>query len=383
MKHTILQISLLISMPFISMAQQTINYNILVDGEQREFILYVPASYNPSTSVPMVFSFHGLGGNAQAQMEDHDFRPVADTAGFIVAHPQGQPIAGPALGWNFGDPSLQDDVLFTSEMFDTIAADYNINPSRVYACGMSFGGFFSVFLAGQLSNEIAAVASVAGTILNNVPESLIAPTRPIALLQIHGTNDNNVPYSGNQAAKSVQHVLDLFVNHNNCNVTPSITTLPNLDPNDGSTVEHYVYPNGDDGTTVEHLKIIGGGHTWPDENTTAQNVNRDINGCVEIWRFFSKYDMNGYIGPPLNIESINDISNISVYPNPAQENIIIETKTPIKSIRIFNNLGQEFNLPAIFYQDKIQIDIRNIPTGIYYISLAHDSGIFKSTFIKQ
>ncbi len=314
----ILKILLVSSIPFFTMAQQTMNYTITVNSVQREFILYVPASYNSSTSVPLVFSFHGLGGTAQAQMQDHDFRPIADTAGFIVAHPQGQPVAGPALGWNFGNPDLQNDVLFTSQMIDAIAADFNINLDRVYACGMSFGGFFSVFLAGQLSNEIAAVASVAGTILNNVPDSMIAPTRPIALLEIHGTNDNNVPYNGNQAAKSVQHVLDLFVNHNNCDATPSITTLPNLDPNDGSTVEHYVYENGDDGTTVEHLKITGGGHTWPDENTDAQNVNRDINGCVEIWNFFSKYDINGAIGSLSINEAINDLPKIAVYPNPAQ-----------------------------------------------------------------
>ena len=141
----------LLLLPFFSRAQQTINYSILVDSVQREFILYVPDSYNENTSVPLVFSFHGLGGNAQAQMEDHDFRPVADTAGFIVAYPLGEPVLGPARGWNFGNESLPDDVLFTSEMIDTIATDFNINLERVYACGMSFGGFFSVFLAGQLS----------------------------------------------------------------------------------------------------------------------------------------------------------------------------------------------------------------------------------------
>ena len=379
----ILKILFIVSMPYFSMAQQTINYTITVNSVQRQFILYVPASYSASTSVPLVFSFHGLGGTAQAQMEDHDFRPVADTAGFIIAHPLGQPVAGPALGWNFGNPALQNDILFTSQMIDTIAADYNINLDRVYACGMSFGGFFSVFLAGQLSNEIAAVASVAGTILNNVPDSMIAPTRPIALLQIHGTNDNNVPYSGNQAAKSVQHVLDLFVNHNNCDTTPTFTALPNTNPNDGSTVEHYIYANGDDGTTVENLKIIGGGHTWPDENTTAQNVNRDINGCVEIWNFFSKFDMNGFIGSLSNADSIYGHSNISVYPNPAKENITIETNKTFKNIRIFNNLGQEFNLPTSRFEEKIHIDINSIPSGFYFISLAHDSGMFKSTFIKQ
>lgn len=380
----ILSILMLASLPFITRAQQTINYTILVDSEPREFILYVPASYNGNTSVPLVFSFHGLGGNAQAQMDDHDFRPVADTAGFIVAHPLGAPIIGPGLrGWNFGNDSLPDDVLFTSEMIDTIAADFNINLDRVYACGMSFGGFFSVFLAGQLSDKIASIASVAGTILNNIPDSMIAPTRPIAFLEIHGTNDNNVAYNGSQAARSVQYVLDRFVDFNNCDTIPSITSLPDINPNDGSTVERFVYANGDNGTTVEHLKINGGRHTWPDENTNAQGVNRDINGCVEIWKFFSRFDINGSLGSPLRIESITALPAISVYPNPAREEIFIEIKNPKKEARIYNYSGQELILPTRLEDGKIRIDVGGIPAGFYILSIADDNGFFTSSFFKQ
>lgn len=365
-------------------AQQTINYSILVDSVQREFILYVPASYNGAASVPLIFSFHGLGGDAQGQMEDHDFRPVADTAGFIVAHPLGQPVVGPALGWNFNNSSLPDDVLFTAQMIDTIAADFNINLDKVYACGMSFGGFFSVFLAGQLSDKIAAIASVAGTVLNNVPDSLISPIRPIAFLEIHGTDDINVPYNGNQAAKPVQYVLDLFIDHNNCDTTPSITPLPNINPNDGSTVEHHIYANGNSGTTVEHLKINGGRHTWPGENTNAQGVNRDINGCVEIWKFFSKFDMNGAIGTPVSAKPINSLSDITIYPNPAQEYLHIKTNNPKGNISIYNYQGQAYKLPTSFFDGIIQVDIRNLPNGIYVIRLMNDNQSFESsTFIKQ
>jgi hypothetical protein len=75
---------------------------------------------------------------------------------------------------------------------------------------------------------------------------------------------------------------------------------------------------------------------------------------------------------------------ISVYPNPAQEYITIEIKNPRKNLRVYNYWGQEFNLPIRFFDEKIQIDIRSIPTGIYMISSAFDGGLFKSTtFIKQ
>jgi polyhydroxybutyrate depolymerase len=373
----------LMLLPFLTRAQQTINYSILVDSVQREFILYVPDSYNENTSVPLVFSFHGLGGNAQAQMEDHDFRPVADTAGFIVAYPLGEPIVGPAPGWNFGNDTLPDDVLFTSAMIDTIAADYNINLDRVYACGMSFGGFFSIFLAGQLSDRIASVASVAGTVVNTVPDSMITPDRPLSLLQIHGTNDFNVAYNGSPISQSVQYVLDHFVAHNNCDSNPTITPLPDLDPNDGSTVEHFVYANGDNGTVVEHFKITGGGHTWPDENTNAPNVNRDINGCEEIWKFFSRFDMNGALEVTTAVEPIVNAIDIKVYPNPTHDYIHFQTGNTALDVTIINTTGQEFVLPVSSFNSQNEVNVSSLPSGLYFISGKTDRGIFQSSFVKR
>lgn len=371
-------------LPLLSLAQQTINYTITIDTLEREFILYVPSSYTGNSSAPLVLSYHGLGGNSQAQMDDHDFRPLAEAEGFLIAHPQGAPIFGPGLpGWNFGNDSLPDDLLFTSAMIDTISADYNINPDRVYACGMSFGGFFSVFLAGQLSDKIASIASVAGTILNNVSDSLISPSRPVSLLEIHGTEDNNVAYNGSQAAKSVQHVLDHFVAHNSCDSNPTITQLPDTDPNDGSTVERFVYGNGDSGTVVEHLKITGGGHTWPDENTNAQAVNRDINGCEEIWKFFSRFDIHGAIESPAGIVSNDGYSAVSVYPNPAYEQIRIDAEQPIKELGIYNYTGQEVFLLGSFSSAQVSIDLSSLPSGYYFVSGKTDTGMFKSALVKR
>jgi polyhydroxybutyrate depolymerase len=373
----------LMLLPFFTRAQQTINYSILVDSVQREFILYVPDSYNENTSVPLVFSFHGLGGNAQAQMDDHDFRPVADTAGFIVAHPLGEPIIGPARGWNFGNDTLPDDVLFTSAMIDTIAADYNVNLDRVYACGMSFGGFFSIFLAGQLSDRVASVASVAGTVVNTVPDSLITPERPISLLQIHGTDDINVAYNGSPISQSVQYVLDHFVAQNNCDSNPTTTSLPDTDPNDGSTVEQIVYANGDEGTVVEHFRITGGLHTWPDENTNAQGVNRDINGCEEIWKFFSRFDMNGALEVTTAVEPIVNAIDIKVYPNPTHNHIHFQTGNTALDVTIINAAGQEFVLPVSSFNSKNKVNVSSLPSGLYFISGKTDRGIFQSSFVKR
>ncbi len=70
-------------------AQQTINASITHDGIQRSYILYVPANYTGNSAVPLLFNFHGYGSNANEQMWYGDFRPIADTEGFIIVHPEG------------------------------------------------------------------------------------------------------------------------------------------------------------------------------------------------------------------------------------------------------------------------------------------------------
>ena len=67
---------------------------------------------------------------------------------------------------------------------------------------------------------------------------------------------------------------------------------------DSSNVVNYVWKNGINDVEVKHFKIIGGGHTWPGSdfpNLAGGVTNYDINASVEIWRFFSKYDINGLV----------------------------------------------------------------------------------------
>ncbi|MCB0695256.1 MAG: hypothetical protein KDC19_13535, partial [Saprospiraceae bacterium] len=75
--------------PFIAMSQQTITSTIWHDGQEREYILYVPAAYTGMDAVPLVLNFHGYGSNAFEQMWYGDFRAIADTANFLIVHPLG------------------------------------------------------------------------------------------------------------------------------------------------------------------------------------------------------------------------------------------------------------------------------------------------------
>ncbi len=211
MKNILLHI-FIIGIPFIGFAQQTLDGSIIHDGMQRDYIIYIPGNYSGSTSVPLVINFHGLGSNATEQMWYGDFRSIADTSGFLIVHPEGTLYNGSAH-WNVGGftvGSTVDDVGFTDALIDSLSVMYNIDLTRVFATGMSNGGFMSFLLASQLSEKIAAIASVTGSM---TPETYnnSNPQHPTPIMQIHGTADNLVPYGGVFYSKSIEDVLNYWV----------------------------------------------------------------------------------------------------------------------------------------------------------------------------
>jgi polyhydroxybutyrate depolymerase len=121
------------------------------------------------------------------------------------------------------------------------------------------------------------------------------PPVPVPVMEIHGTADGLVPYDGTTDLSSIDEVLQYWIGHNNCNSAPTTTALPDLNPSDGSTVEYVLYEQGDSGVSVEHYRVIGGGHTWPGSEYGSGNVNWDIDASEKIWEFFSKFDSSGLI----------------------------------------------------------------------------------------
>ena len=344
MRNFLITFLILISALF---SQETIYGTIEHDGLQREYILYVPASYTVDQPVPLLFNFHGYTSNANVQMYYGSFRSIADTAGFIIIHPQGTLDNQGITFWNVGwGTEVVDDVGFTEAMIDSIGLEYNIDLERVYATGMSNGGFMSFHLACQLSEKIAAVASVTGSMtpftFNNC-----TPQHPTPTLQIHGTADNVVPYNGAIAwTLSIEDVLQYWVNYNNCDTSATITNLPNINLYDGSTVELIIYDGGDNGVTVEHFKVIGGGHTWPGTVFGSPGTNYDINASVEIWQFFSKYDINGLIGTAgIDEEAVpTSFTLFPAYPNPFNPMTTLRYDLPEQAtvnIIIYDMLGRE------------------------------------------
>lgn len=371
MKYTITLI-LLLGFSFPISAQQTINGSLMLDGIQRDYILYIPATYDGSIDAPLVLNFHGFTSTAFEQLNYGDFRNIADTEGFLVVHPQGALFNG-ETHWNVGDltaASTADDLGFTEALIDELANLYAINLNRVYATGMSNGGYMSFLLACQLSEKIAAVASVTGS-MNPATYNVCNPKHPTPILQIHGTSDGTVPYNGNMWSRSIDDVISYWVNYNNCDTTPTVTVFPDTDPTDGSTVEHSVYTNNINGITTEHMKVIGGGHTWPGAIFSLPGgTNQDINASMEIWQFFSRYDINGTL-------SVNGFDNkqVTIYPNPTSSkiNLSLNFSKPLK-YELYSTLGKQLIVGSIKSSHQ-EIDLSNLPSNIYFLKLGNQ--VFK------
>ena len=129
----------------------TFNLSLSHGGLTREYILYVPSSYNGSTQVPLLFNFHGFGGTSSAHMTSADMHTLSESQIFLLVYPQGSSMSGYSH-WNAaqlgGDnKSSADDVGFVEAMITSISSSYQVNSNRIYACGYSNGGMMSYFLA--------------------------------------------------------------------------------------------------------------------------------------------------------------------------------------------------------------------------------------------
>ena len=272
---------------------KTININ----GVTREFILYIPSTYNSADAIPLMLNFHGWTMSASDQMNMSDMRALAESEKFILVYPQGTKFKNRFYGsthWNVGSwtkGSTSDDIGFVDELIDYMAVNYNIDLERIYACGYSNGGFFSHELACNLSNKIAAIGAVSANMSTRTKDNC-NPSHPIPVVTVSGTNDNEVSYDGGNFEGQISHneVLNYWINYNETDASPIISDLPNININDGSTVKLYQYKNGNNNVEIEHYKVINGGHDWP-----GTLGNMDIDADSIIWRFVSQFDINGKI----------------------------------------------------------------------------------------
>lgn len=360
----------------ISIAQTQTTETLTFDSEDREYIIYTPASYDGSVAYPLLFAFHGGGGYAVDFIQIADFRPIADTANFILVYPQalGDPtddIPG-SPNWIRKNQPTFDDLPFVDALLDNIIASYNVNTTRVYATGYSLGGEFTFELGCRLNNRLAAIGVVARTMGVSAYNNC-TPTHSTGVMTVLGTADYNslydgVIYLGIEYYKSAADTHHYWATHNNCDTNAVTTNVANTNTTDGSTVERNTWSTENGCAYVEELKVIDGGHDWP-----GSFGNMDINASEEIWQFVSRYDLNGIIGECTLTTAINDMNSspvhFNVFPNPFDNQITIEADlSSVKKFKIYNVLG-EVMMTGQLNSDINSINLSSLAPNIYFLSI--------------
>jgi len=265
--------------------------SINVQGTNREFIMHLPQNFSTETQHPLILNFHGATVNGQIQMDYTNFNKLADEQSFVIIYPTA------LLGMIYGDSvtlwntAPNGDVHFVEKLIDLAYNDFNIDLAKVYATGFSSGSFMSYSLACNLSNRIAAIATVSGpleiSVMNNCAMDYNVP-----IIHFHGTKDQNLPLEGvDNFALSVQSTLDFFKNKYGCQNATDMILLDDLVQTDSSTACYQIISGCGQNSEIQYYKIVNGGHTWPDalEAPHLGFTNRDINANKIIWNFFSKF----------------------------------------------------------------------------------------------
>lgn len=340
MRKSLITLFILALLPLGGLFAQWSSLSLTLGSTNRTYKLYTPANYNPANPAAVVITLHGLGDNMN-NFSLIGMDAIADTANFFIIVPQAlaDPLAGTA--WNSGagisgyyPNSTVNDIGFINALLDTVSTHFSINPAKIYACGFSMGGFMTQRLACESHHRFAAFASVAGTRGSGV--SACNPGRAIPVAHFHGTADSTVFYTGNTFGNDAEALVNFWVSNNQCNSTPIQTTLPDL-ATDGMTIDHYLYYNGLESSTVEFFKINNAAHTW------LFHPNNDISYSLEIWKFFLKHSHQNVA---ISNTDLLQSDALLVYPNPSSHAFRIANQQGA-SIRIYSLSG------ALCFEDHI------------------------------
>jgi polyhydroxybutyrate depolymerase len=274
--------------------------SLMMGEQERSYLVHVPKNYDPKKPVPVVLALHGAAMDGAMMVWFSGLSGKADGAGFVVVYPSGTGI-GPFRTWNAGGfkgkmgEGRADDVAFLGKLLDELGLLVNVDTKRVHACGMSNGAMMCYRLAAELSDRIAAIAPVAGTIA--IEES--KPKRPVSVIHFHGTQDTFIPFEtakGGTPAfmklKGVEDSIQTWVKLNGCEEKAKADVLSK--DGDEMKVTRTSYGGGKDGAEVVLVVIEGGGHTWPGQPPPVGFMGKsamNISANDLMWEFFQKHTL--------------------------------------------------------------------------------------------
>ena len=321
-------------------------------GVQRQYLVRSPQQTEKST-VPVLYFLHGWTDNITHVDNEFHFQQIADAFEWTIVIPQALD-EGSGTMWNAGlYSSNTDDSGFLMALLDSLVEPYNLNLDSVFFTGFSMGGFMTHRMAIEHGDRITACAPVSGLITFTM--SSYTPVAPVRMLDIHGTADPVVGYSGTSQyfgtlGLGVDAILDYWKDANNCVAEPVIDTFPDL-KNDGLLFVRYKYEGE---AELQHIKVIGGNHSW--YHSEAQY---DIGYMTEIYKFFVGEGGGnvGLVEPEKN--------TLKLWPNPTSGCFTIEVRTATE-IEVMDVQGRCVDRYAL-KPGANPMDLGRLPEGLYFI----------------
>jgi polyhydroxybutyrate depolymerase len=244
--------------------------------------LVLPNNYQSGTPAPLIIGLHGYTAESPYAQTYFALGKVADEKGILTVYPSGSKDSNGYLFWNATpaccnfESSTVDDEAYLLSIIDSVSKDYSVDPARIYIIGHSNGGFMAHRMACNQADRIAAIVSLAGMTYSN-PKSC-KPTSPVSVLQIHGSNDAVITYTGgylfSSAYPSARKTIDLWGKINECGKKP-YRVLPRLDLDRklaGAETTVMRYKGCKTGATSEMWTIDKGKHSPELSATFAESV---------------------------------------------------------------------------------------------------------------
>jgi polyhydroxybutyrate depolymerase len=286
----------------------------VLEGE-RNYLQYVPTTYDPAVPTPLVVDLHGFVTGALIHSRLTDLDALAEQEGYITVTPDG---IGPSSGlddgndlpiWNVGGSAdLPDDREFVLSAVDQVAGELCVDLARVYIAGLSNGAHLASTILCQDDGTFAAMAAVAGFV---VPSNC-NPERPVPLIAFHGTQDDYVGFEGGLgdgldrlnppeavyeardraydgvSLRPITATAEAWANRNGCVAAPVEEEV---------TEEVTRIEYGDCAAPVELFVVNGGGQTWPGSElfqtveSTSGYTTMDISANQLMWEFFQAHPL--------------------------------------------------------------------------------------------
>ncbi|MBX2979828.1 MAG: T9SS type A sorting domain-containing protein [Flavobacteriales bacterium] len=347
----------------------TINFG----GLQRSYTLRLPSVYDGTTPLPLVICMHGGFGSGTQVENQSQLSAKAEQEGFIMVYPDG---TGTIRTWNAGGccgyamNNNIDDVGFINGLLDVLIAEHAIDTTRIYATGMSNGGFMSYRLACELSERIAAIAPVSAS----MTIAACQPTRSVPVISFHSYQDTSVPYLGgigdgvsNHYNSPQDSVLTAFALHADCAV------LRDTLQHDATMTVVRWHACDCEQEMIQYI-TQDGGHSWHGGAGTpiGDPPSTTISANDLMWDFFQQHSLDCAISTDLL--DPGTLRSMQLFPNPANEQLTVRGEA-LTRLTILDLGGRTVLSHSTMPSEVLHLDLGALAPGTYLLQAVQQSGL--------